>query len=94
MSKLNGLYLFYYSKEQLKGRKKFTKEEDLPFKRTYVLLKSENDIQEKEYTECVHTAHVEASNYTPHEDRFEDSEFVGDVENPEIKEVRVEEDNE
>jgi len=90
MSKLNGLYLFYYSDEQLKGKKKFTKEEDLPFKRTYVLLKSEKGIQEeKEYTEYVHKAYIEASNYEPHEKRFEDSIYIAAVENPEIREERV-----
>lgn len=89
MSKLNGLYLFYYSAKQLKAKKKFTDEEDLPFKKTYVLLKSKDDIQKKEYTECVHTAHIGASNYTAHQNRFEDSQFIAAIENPEIKEVRT-----
>jgi len=92
MSKLNGLYLFYYSEGQLKGKKKFTKEENLPFKKTYVLLKSKDDIQEEEYTECVHKAYRQASNYEPHEKRFEDSVYIAAVENPEIREERVKDD--
>lgn len=77
MSKLNGPYKFFYSKEQAGMNDDIEK--------TYVDI----DGEMKEYTECVHRVHTERDYYIPHEERFKDSILVGRVLNPTIKKGSV-----
>lgn len=68
MSKLNGVWQFYYSEEQAEGA---------PV-RNFV----EIDGELKQYTEAVHASNYKTDDYEPHEDRYEDSELVASLKNP------------
>lgn len=90
MSRLNGIWKFYYSKKQLEEKKKLASEissklEGFTLEKTYV----EIDGELKEYTEAAHVMHTNSDKYTPHEKRFEDSRVVGRVVNPTIKRGRL-----
>ena len=83
MDRLNGKYHFFYSKEQ----EKLIKESDPDQKKTYVNLMNpgENNVTEfYQYTEMVHEFNMGKANYTPHDERFDDSREVAVVEDPEI----------
>gem|GEM_PF-3772729 len=74
MSKLNGLWIFFYSEEQAKSR---------DFK-TFVDV----DGELKEYTEGVHALNIQRSDYVPHKERYKDSVLVDRVQDPVIKRER------
>ncbi|MFP4661953.1 MAG: hypothetical protein ACLFPF_07180 [Halanaerobiales bacterium] len=72
MSKLNGIWRFDYSK---------TQGEENGDRHTFV----EIDGEMKEFTECCHIAHTQKRDYVPHKERYEDSVFLGGINNPTIK---------
>lgn len=74
MNRLNGLWIFFYSKEQAESKDY----------KTFV----EVDGELKEYTEGVHALNTQRSDYVPHKDRFKDSVLVDRALNPIIKRER------
>jgi len=86
MDRLNGKYHFFYSKEQEELIKDM-RPNHTNHKKTYVNLykTGKNNVTEFiQYTEMVHEFNMGKANYTPHDERFDDSREVAVVEDPEI----------
>ena len=87
MSLLNGTYEFYFSEEQKEEAEKAGFEDRGYYRPQFVIIpadESDKNGKKVEYTECVHLSNKNDKDWKDHEDRYEDSKFLGEVRQPKI----------